>query len=222
MPVEDGPFTVVVIGDSLAEGYWGGLYRKLHRDNRFEVVGRARHSTGLSRPDYYDWNAAVSEFIAEDQPDAAVVSVGANDIQSLYREGDRHFAFGTDAWDTAYAERVETMMKRLLDAGVTVFWMGLPTVRGESLAEKVQHLNRIYQTVAAANGVTFVPVWNLTVDENGEFTSYLGDENGRSRLMRANDGIHFTNRGNELVAQHLLAVIEDEMSLFGPMAAGDD
>lgn len=208
---EDGVFTVAVFGDSMAEGIWGGIFRKLQRNHRFEVLRRARHSTGLSRPDYYDWQQALDAFLDQDPIDAAVVSVGLNDIQALYVEGSRSYRFGTEAWDRAYRERVEALMDRLHRRNIPTFWIGLPIMRNEDRNSDVEHLNAIYRESASAHGVTFIPTWQITVDDHGGFSSYLRDDEGRSRLMRANDGVHFTPRGYDMLADFVLHAMQIEL-----------
>ena len=212
-------FTVAVFGDSLADGVWTGVYRQLSRDDRFQVLRRARVSSGLARPDFYNWQQALEEFLAADDIDAAVISVGLNDTQPVYHNGRWDHGFGTERWDEIYAARVEAMMARLDAAGIPTFWLGLPVVRSNSYASKVRHINVIFEATAAGReGVTFVPMWQATADENGAYSSYLEDSTGRSRLMRANDGIHFTVRGYELVAGHLLAAMRRELAVFNDTA----
>ncbi len=206
--------TVAVLGDSLADGYWGGLYRKLAREERFVFLRYARNSTGLARPDYYDWAEALEEYLAEDPIDTAVVSMGANDGQALYAGQGQWIQLGAEGWEDVYRERVEAMMQRLVDAGINTYWMGLPAVRGRHLTTSAQRLNPIYEQAAQEIGVTFIPLWALTADADGNFTSYLPDDEGRSRLMRHNDGVHFTSRGYAMIADHILMVMDQELALF--------
>lgn len=211
---DDGIFTVAVFGDSLADGYWGGLYRELARDERFSFLRYARNSTGLSRPDYYDWPTAIDEFLTSEPIDAVVISMGANDGQAMYVAPGQWIQLGADEWVPTYRERVEATMRRLVAAGVHTYWMGLPAVRGRHMVATAQRLNPIYEDCAREIGVTFVPLWDLTADANGDFTSYLPDQDGRSRLMRHNDGVHFTSRGYSMIADLILEVMGQELALF--------
>lgn len=214
--------TILVLGDSLAEGYWQGLHRKLLGDPRFRILRESRHSTGLSRPDVFDWPAALPDLLTGQGIDVVVVVIGGNDLQALYLDGRRQFTFGSESWDEHYAQRVETMMRALQDAGVTVFWMGLPSVRDDDLAAQVRHLNDLYAHSAAQVGASFVPLWDLTTDEDGQYATYLPDADGRSRQMRGDDGVHFTHEGYAMVADHLLAAVDRELGLFLTVQAGDD
>lgn len=217
---DDGIFTVAVFGDSLADGYWGGLYRALARDTRFSFLRYARNSTGLSRPDFYDWPAAIDEYLSSEPIDAVVISMGANDGQAMYAGSGQWIQLGDDAWLPTYRERVEAVMHRLVAAGVHTYWIGLPAMRGRHMITTAERLNPIYEESAREIGVTFIPLWDLTADANGEFTSYLPDQDGRSRLMRHNDGVHFTSRGYSMIADQILSVMTQELGLFAEDGEG--
>ena len=215
----DGVFTLAVFGDSLADGYWGGVYRALARQDEFEILRHARNATGLSRSDYFDWGGALEDHLADPAIDAALISMGANDHQSIYLGDRRYLHYDSDGWDDAYLERAVSMMSRLKAAGVSTFWVGLPMVRDDTRAAAARRLNGLYAEAAAATGVTFIPLWDLTAGDGGAYVSYLPDEDGRSRQMRANDGVHFTSRGYSMIAEHLLTVMDAELSLFAEREA---
>ena len=221
VPDEDGRFQVVVFGDSLADGIWTGVYRSLRRDDRFEVLRHTRVSSGLSRPDYYDWPAALDEYLGRYDVDAAIISVGLNDAQPVFHDGRWEHGFGSDPWNEIYRDRVADFMERLTAAGVPTFWIGLPTVRSSSFGAKIDHINDIYREMAASHGVVFVPTREVTAGEDGEYAAYLADDTGRSRLMRANDGVHFTTRGYELLAGQLLASMDQRLPIFAEAAADE-
>ena len=46
-------YRIVVLGDSLGDGLWSGLYRAFEEDNNLEFVKRSKVSTGFVRTDYY-------------------------------------------------------------------------------------------------------------------------------------------------------------------------
>lgn len=221
VPDEDGRFQVVVFGDSLADGIWTGVYRSLRRDDRFEVLRHTRVSSGLSRPDYYDWPAALDDYLGRHDVDAAVISVGLNDAQPVFHDGRWEHGFGSDPWNEIYRERVADFMEQLTDAGVPTFWIGLPTVRSRSFDAKIDHINDIYREMANSHGVIFVPTREVTAGDDGEYAAYLADDTGRSRLMRANDGVHFTTRGYELLADQLLALMDQRLAIFAETGADE-
>lgn len=208
----DGVITVAVFGDSLAEGIWGSLYRALERDHRFRILKRARHSTGFSRPDYYNWEDNLAQFLSQDEIDIAVFSVGFNDVQSLYYPEGGNPRFGTDAWSNEYSNRVEAAMDMLIANDVPTFWMGLPITRSESFADSIASLNAIYRQEAEGTNIRFISTWEVSTNAEGVYSAYLPDSDGRERNVRANDGIHFTTRGYDRLMQHLLGVMRQEIA----------
>ena len=155
-PTFEGPIHILVIGDSLADGLWAGVYRRTRVFDDVSVERHTRVSSGLSRPDYYDWNSEIDEVIADEDMDIAIVSIGLNDGQPVFYEGRWDHDFGTPEWDRIYRERVLAFMTELTDAGIPTFWLGLPTVRSAEFDQRVQHMNEIYREAAAETGVTFV------------------------------------------------------------------
>lgn len=212
-PVEDElrPIRIGVFGDSLADGIWAGLYRTLYNNERFEVARHTEVSSGLARTDFHDWEVELEAVLAAETIDVAVLCLGLNDNQPVYFDGRRQFEFGSEEWNEVYRGRVDALLRRLAEAGIPTFWVGLPTVRSASFGEQMAHLNTIYESQALVAGATFVPTLELTGDADGAYSAYLDDEDGRSRLMRANDGVHFTGRGYELIAKALLAVMHQKL-----------
>ncbi len=211
---QDGVYTIYVMGDSLAEGLWGSLYRALQRDPRFDIVNDAKRSSGICRPGFYDWPKEVESVIAEQPVDAVVFAVGINDQLPMERADGKRVGYGSEAWKVEYQARLSGLMAALVGAAVPTYWVGLPIMRASSHADHAKMLNEFFAAITAAEGVTYIPTWALTADENGEFSTYLPDENGRSRMMRANDGIHFTSTGYDLLGRAVLTSMATTLPLL--------
>ena len=54
-----------------------------------------------------------------------------------------------------------------------------------------------------------MPTRPLTVDADGRYSAYLKDARGQQRLVRDTDGIHFAEHGYEMVAERILAKLDD-------------
>jgi hypothetical protein len=78
--------TIAVIGDSLADGIWGGLSRKLYRDKRFCVHRGAKNSVGFGASDMLE---TLDRAFEAGPVDAVVMMIGANDRRGIY---------GSDGW----------------------------------------------------------------------------------------------------------------------------
>eukprot|EP00439_Symbiodinium_sp_Y106_P087621 s1_g157.t1 len=206
-PLLDRIMNVVILGDSLGDGLWAGLYRELKSDPRFNIIKRSKVSTGFVRKDYFDWNAEVERVLAEEQVDIAVIMIGTNDRQVLVDDQGRRHRLRAPGWEAAYKARVDRFTRSLTDEGVLVYWVGLPVMRSPRFGGDMRYFNTIYEERAAANGVPFIPTWNDLADAAGAYQAYGPDTNGRRRLLRADDGIHFTLAGYRVLA----SVVADDL-----------
>lgn len=205
-PMQSRRYNVVVMGDSLGDGTWAGLYHVLRQDKRFTVIKKSRVATGFSRADYYDWNGAVREIAAETRIDIAVVVMGTNDRQPIVEKGKRHALF-EPGWREIYERRVDEFTATLQATGARIYWLELPVMRSPRFGGDMAQFNEIFEGRARANGVAFVSTEGLATDENGEYTAYGADRFGRTRLLRAEDGIHFTMPGYELLGARMADAI---------------
>ena len=69
-------------------------------------------SSGLSRPDFYDWPQRMIDQIVDWNPDATAVLFGANDGRTSTSHG-KVLKVGTKAWQAQYAKRVGKAMSIL-------------------------------------------------------------------------------------------------------------
>lgn len=199
-------YNVVVLGDSLGDGMWAGLYHVLRKDSRFNVIKKSRVATGFSRQDYYDWNEAVREIAAETKIDIAVVVMGTNDRQPIVENGVRHALFD-DNWREIYKRRVDDFTATLQATGARIYWLQLPVMRSPRFGADMASFNDIFEERARANGIAFVRTEGLAAGADGSYTAYGEDRFGRTRLLRAEDGIHFTMAGYELLGDKVAEAI---------------
>ena len=210
-PHKDEPRKIViaVIGDSMADGLWGGLYRALYTDPGYSLPRLGKTGSGLSHLAKFNWITGVQDVIEKEKPDIAVVSIGLNDRGSIILEHSA-VAFGTPAWKTAYTERVDIIMNALKQAGIPTYWIGFPVMRDEQARADARILDQIFSERAAHYGHAYIPMWPLAGDEN-TYEAYSTDATGRRRLLRAEDGIHFTSLGYDLLAEKLRAALEPKL-----------
>ena len=159
-------------------------------------------SSGLSRPDFFDWPQRLVDQIVDYRPDAVAVLFGANDGQDvLSPDGGKVLKVGTKAWQQVYAQRVGEAMDILTKGGRRVYWIGNPIMRDFGYRERISMMNHIYQAEAGKHpGVAFISTWATMANEKGSYAEYLKDANGDLVLMRAPDGIHLTRAGGDRMA----------------------
>jgi hypothetical protein len=205
------PSAIVVFGDSQAQGLAGGLQRVLLEDPRYHVLNRTHPGAALVHGET-EWLAPVERFTSKEKADIAVVMFGANDRLDMRDENHTYLHFRTDQWRAAYAARADKILSLLATAGLKVIWCGNPIARSPTYSADMSYINDIYAEETARFGAQFVPLWTVIADPQGEYAAYGKDRDGTTLRMRADDGIHMTAAGYELVAEKIV-------SLFSAAAA---
>ncbi|MEG6507541.1 SGNH family hydrolase [Methyloligella sp. 2.7D] len=206
-------YRVLVLGDSLGDGLWSGLYRSFDEDKNLEIIRRSKVSTGFVRTDYYDWNKALPEILEDEgKVQIAVVMFGANDGQSI-RENGKWYKPGTDEWREIYGKRVETFLRTLRENNIATYWVGLPVMRTQAQNQNAELMNDIFREKAFIYGTKFIETWAGFTDEAGRYSAYGPDMTGQTRRLRANDGVHFTQRGYLKLAHFVGKEIRRDLSL---------
>jgi hypothetical protein len=203
--------TIVVFGDSQAQGVAGGLQRVLLDDPRYKVVNRSRPGAALVHSDT-EWLAPVTNFIAKDKAQIAVVMFGANDRLDMRDDDGSYVHFRSDTWRDIYAKRADKVLTALTGAGLKVVWCGNPIARSAAYSEDMKYINDIYAGEVARFGSEFLPLWNVIADNQGQFTAYGPDRSGVTERLRNDDGIHFTAAGYELIAERVISVLPSQQA----------
>ena len=219
-------YRVLVVGDSLADGLWSGLYRAFQEDGNMEVVNKSKPSSGFVRADSYDWTKEIDDILKDDTYQMVVVMFGANDNQAI-KSGKEYIKPGTDAWDELYGQRVEAFVKKLRGKGLAVYWAGLPIMRSPDDSDDAEALNDIYREKSFINGAKFIDTWSGFTDESGRYSAVGPDMSGQIRRLRDDDGVHFTPRGYLKLAHFAEKEIRRDLSLAKlerniPLAGNED
>lgn len=206
-PTRDNRLRVLVVGDSIGADLGIGMSRILD-DGRFVIKLDARESTGLARPDYFDWPSQVAKDLSTFHPNVVVAMFGANDDQGFLVD-ETGIPFGTPEWKTEYARRVGGLMEGITGAGPGVVWVGMPPMSESSLSSSMRMMNGIFRAQAIAHpGSVYVDSWSLFSGPNGRYSAFLPNASGREELVRQPDGVHLTAAGDVRLGRHVLDVLE--------------
>jgi len=126
--------------------------------------------------------------------------------------GIKTYEFRSDAWSEAYIRRIDDTIAALKTAGVPIFWVGLPPLRGGRAGADIPFLNDLYRSRADKAGIVYVDVWDGFVDEDGRFAQSGPDFEGQTRRLRAGDGVYFTQAGARKLAHFVEREIERWLS----------
>jgi len=201
-----GPATIVVFGDSQAQGLALGLQRVLIEDARFRVLNRTHPGAALVHGES-EWLAPIERFTEREKADIAVIMFGANDRLDLRDERGAYVHFRTGDWRELYAARTDRILALVANAGLRAIWCGNPIARSTTYSADMSYINEVYLAETARFGAQFVPLWTMVADADGHYTAYGKDRDGTTQRLRTDDGIHFTAAGYELIADKLLGLL---------------
>jgi len=201
-----GRETIVVFGDSQAQGVAVGLQRVLLDDRRFRVLNRTVPGAALVHGES-EWLAPIKRFLGREKADIAVVMFGGNDRLDLREDDGTTLRFRTDTWREAYIRRTNKILAELVEAGLRVVWCGNPIARSGTYSADMAYINDIYAEQALRFGARFLPLWSAIVDDKGQFTAYGKSRDGTTQRLRNDDGIHFTAAGYGLIADKIVGAL---------------
>jgi hypothetical protein len=213
------PIVVEVIGDSQAQGLAGALQRRYMRSDKYHVLDRSKIATGIALRPNFDWPSAARTLAAEHHVDYAVIMFGANDRPPIRRNG-RIDPGLREEYRQLYDRRVREIIRAFRDAGIEVIWIGHPVVRDNVYTEDMDFLNHIFEAAAADEGARFVTTWDLFTTLDGGYTAYGKGVDGMTQRLRADDGVHFTAAGYDLVASRVEPLIEERRAMLDAGAGG--
>lgn len=195
--------TIAVVGDSLADGIWGAIYRDFLGCETVSVLRVTAVSDGLTKSSPDEWKRRLDKAIG-DAPvaDLVLVQLGANDIKPV-RDGNGRALFGDPAWDTAYVGRASALATQLAQDAQGLIWLGLPIVGDADREADYRHVSTLQQqtvadVVKAAMNVSFLDIHDSSMFGTGGFTQNA-EVDGATVQLRANDKVHFTERGYDMI-----------------------
>jgi hypothetical protein len=205
-PVDD-TYRILVIGDALAGGLGAGLSRMAEPEPRFEIVNRFQETSGIARPEVYDWPASLPKIMEGKDFNAVVVLMGAFDRQAI-REGDFRLVFNTPEWKAAYEAKIDELLDVLNAAGLKIFWVAIPPMGDAKYEADMKVVAALQKQEVLSKGQVYVDLRSAFLTPDGEYTDKGPDETGEVSRLRSRDGIAFLRLGNNRFGQLLLTEIK--------------
>ena len=202
---EGSAIRIAFVGDSMADGLWGALFRRLGKDKcvaeKVKLIRRAKNGTGLTRLDQFNWIDEIGALAEEQNPDLFVGSFGINDRQPIVETDKTRTDVGTPAFDARYSAIVQDAVRHAIAKGGSMLIVGLPIILDPEANADAQAKNKIFVAAVAAVGsprAAYAPPWSSQSGAD-EYKPYLPNAKGNMVQARASDGIHFTTFGYDLV-----------------------
>ncbi|MDO5473224.1 MAG: DUF459 domain-containing protein, partial [Akkermansia sp.] len=206
-------YRIMFMGDSLMEDLGPATHRALRQRHGLSFILAAKFSTGLCRPDYFNWPENMENVVREGKPNLIVVFMGANDGMPIRWQGKvQHPVYG-EPWRAAYREKMREVFDIAKRHGCEILWVGLPPMGGR-YAHLLKQTEISQRTACSEHGIEYLDTIPIMGDENGEFRAYITDATGKTIRIRRKDKEHLSPDGNKLLVSHLLPRIEKRISLF--------
>ncbi len=198
---------ILVFGDSQAQGLAGGVQRYYRGDKEHRVLDRSKISTGLVPRSNYDWPVQARGIASAEHADIAFALFGANDRPPV-RIGGRMDPGLVQRFSDTYGARVAEIAGCFKQNRVPLVWVGHPIVRDAAFNEDMALLNDIFSTRVAEAGAPFLSTWDAFKGPDGAFAIYGRGVDGQTTRLRADDGVHMTPAGYDMITAMLLPFIE--------------
>jgi len=226
-PVNTGPATVAdpatvfIVGDSDAGTFGPYLQTLLDGTGVVETQLDYKVSSGLARPDFFDWPAEIDTKLPEVNPDIVVATFGGNDAQGLAVESGE-FIIGDPVaneaeWTEEYQERVGAVMDQLMEGGRTLIWVGIPNDDNPDVTARMAIQDQAAKAAAAERpDVIFIDTWTRFSGRDGGWAEFVIDpRDGEGKDVRADDGFHLNTTGAEILAIDIAQAIRDTLRAQG-------
>ena len=224
VPTPDAKALLYVAGDSDAGAFGPYLQQLMDKTKLVTTTLDYKASSGLSRPDFYDWPARFAAQVPAVNPDIVVVTFGGNDAQGL-RNPNKSWAVqhapgegGDDAdWRAEYGKRVAAAMDYLGADDRTLIWVGIPNADSPTTTARLQVQNEVVAAEAAKRPkVVFIDTWKRFSGLSGGYASVVQDpRDNEFKDVRADDGFHLNQTGAEILALDIERAIRAELRSRG-------
>jgi len=220
-PTAADPAKVYIVGDSDAGTFGPYLQSLLDGTNIVDTELNYKVSSGLARPDFFDWPGELAAKLPEVDPDIVVATFGGNDSQGLAVE-DGSFIVSDPVndeadWTEEYRARVGQAMDLMGANGATVIWVGIPNDDNPDVTAKLKIQDQAVRAEAAErDNVVFIDTWNRFSGRDGNWAEFVIDpRDGVGKDVRADDGFHLNTNGAEILALDIAQAIRDQLRTQG-------
>ncbi len=204
--------TLLVTGDSLAQPLDVQLARRLAPDG-VRTVRDVHLGTGISKSGLLDWGRLSTQQVEQEQPEAVVFFLGANEGFAFELSGGRRANCCGPQWAAQYATRARRMMETFRRRGdARVYWLTLPMPRGAARQRIARSVNAAI--VAAAQPYRAqVRVLDMSAlfTPGGTYRASM-EVRGRGTIVREPDGIHLNEAGAALAADLVISQMQADFA----------
>jgi uncharacterized protein len=216
VPTAEDPARLYIAGDSDAGALGPPLQRAMQATGVVTSKLLAKPSTGLTRPDFFDWPSRLKRDISKFHPDLVVVTFGGNDAQDIIIN-HVDYPVDTPEWATEYGRRVGVVMDYLRSEGRTLFWVGIPNAASAAFTARLKVLRDVTMAEAARRpDVVYIDTWKRFSGRNDIYLDYVVDPATKVLVdARKSDGFHLSDAGVAIQLADIVKVVKKELQARG-------
>ena len=222
-PTASNPAKVYIVGDSDAGTFGPYLQKLLDGTLIAETELNYKVSSGLARPDFFNWPEELRAALPAADPDIVVVTFGGNDSQGLsLPEQPTNFIIGDPVaneaeWSEEYQRRAGEVMDLLLENDRKVIWVGIPNDDNDDVTARLAIQDRAAKAAAAERpDVVFVDTWARFSGRDGNWAEFVVDPRDNvGKDVRADDGFHLNENGAEILAIDIAVEVQEALRELG-------
>jgi hypothetical protein len=206
-----GTSRLLIIGGSTMGGALGMYLEKRLGKQGYKVLRRSKGSSGLARPDFFNWPKEAAKQREKFAPEGTVVMFGGNDGQGLYmgkNSDPKWIRWNDEGWAEEYAKRVATFSDAVAPGDEHIFWIGMPPMKSPKLNGRMERMNTIFRAEmeGRANG-HFLDTAPM-LGKGGKYADQL-KIGGHQVKVRAPDGVHLTGKGATVIVDNVIPKIRE-------------
>ena len=205
-----GTYKILVLGDGFADGAWLGLSGVLKGNKKIELFKEVNYGARLTARGRQDWFKKLDKVLNKRAYDIAVVMIGNGDRRKVKIKG-KSYGVGSPQWRSYYAERIRGVLQKLSAKKISTYWIGLPITRSDRVRTGFELINNIVKQQTGRSQIRYIDHWLHFANENGQYSPYGPDVNGKIRLLRSRDGVFFTRAGYEKLGFFIQKFIQQDL-----------
>lgn len=202
--------TLLVTGDSLSTPLDTELARRLAPEG-VEVIREPHLGTAISSSTFVDWGELSTSQVAENEPDAVVVFIGATEGFAMPGpNGTEIECCGAD-YAAAYASRVRQVMDTYRQNGeAKVYWLTVMMPRDPEVQPVMKMVNAAIEVASEPWRSQIRVIDTVPIFTPGYRYTDSIDVDGRETIVRESDGVHLNAAGSAVAADAVLDRINQD------------
>jgi hypothetical protein len=208
-------------GDSIVQTFGTSMQRVASSTGVMDAALDFRVSTGLTRPDYFNWPAHLADSVLPSDPELVIIMFGANDAQGIELDDGTVYQRFEQGWLDEYRRRVAGTMDLLKDPDNDrqVIWVGQPIMGPTAGVKGMEKLNHIYWDEARSRPwITYFDSWPFFADADGNYADQLPSIDGTMTGLRQSDDVHLSTSGGDRLSWAIMRRLDQLLDLTNSQA----